>query len=122
NQKKKRPGKRERRRRARSPVTVAHFVASPINRTSRHGYRFRQVHHSGHQLPGWSSSASNIISLNSGTVTVRAGLYYLYAQDAKVYVRDLEHHTTAVKRQENSFFGLVKLMDAPKTAEELLLG
>nr|XP_027209569.1 ectodysplasin-A-like [Penaeus vannamei] len=49
------------------------------------------------------------------------GATYL-PRNAAVYIRDLDHHMTAVKNEENSFFGLVKLMDAPATAEKLLLG
>ncbi|XP_071520239.1 uncharacterized protein egr isoform X6 [Panulirus ornatus] len=169
--KKKRPGTRQGRRRrcCRSAVTVAHFVATPFNRTSRHGATGGDTHEEWSPA-GWMDKLglNRKYPLDRGTVTVReAGLYYLYAQvlyepgrfgtgfqvmvdgipimectlaptqpshscytagatylprNAEVYVRDMEHHVTTVRRQENSFFGLLKLMDAPKTAEELLLG
>lgn len=168
---KKIPRKKQshRRRRTNPVVTVAHFVATPANRTAHH-------HGVGEDVHGeWSPAAwmdklglNRKYSLRRGVVTVKeAGLYYLYAQvlyqpgrfgsgfqvvvdsipimectlapaqpspschtggatylprNAAVYIRDLDHHMTAVKNEENSFFGLVKLMDAPATAEKLLLG
>ncbi|XP_063612323.1 protein eiger-like isoform X10 [Penaeus indicus] len=168
---KKIPRKKQspRRRRSNPVVTVAHFVATPANRTAHH-------HGVGEDVHGeWSPAAwmdklglNRKYSLRRGVVTVKeAGLYYLYAQvlyqpgrfgsgfqvvvdsipimectlapaqpspschtggatylprNAAVYIRDLDHHMTAVKNEENSFFGLVKLMDAPATAEKLLLG
>ncbi|XP_047474247.1 uncharacterized protein LOC125028759 isoform X7 [Penaeus chinensis] len=168
---KKIPRKKQshRRRRTNPVVTVAHFVATPANRTAHHHGVSEDVHGE------WSPAAwmdklglNRKYSLRRGVVTVKeAGLYYLYAQvlyqpgrfgsgfqvvvdsipimectlapaqpspschtggatylprNAAVYIRDLDHHMTAVKNEENSFFGLVKLMDAPATAEKLLLG
>ncbi|XP_064122344.1 uncharacterized protein LOC135226585 isoform X2 [Macrobrachium nipponense] len=50
-----------------------------------------------------------------------SGTTYLQ-RNAAVSIRDRESHMTAVRREENSFFGLIKLMDAPESAEKLLLG
>ncbi|XP_069172705.1 uncharacterized protein [Procambarus clarkii] len=50
-----------------------------------------------------------------------AGATYL-PKNAAVYIKDVEQYTTPVRRHENTFFGLLKLMDAPNTAEELVLG
>ncbi|XP_068240755.1 uncharacterized protein [Palaemon carinicauda] len=50
-----------------------------------------------------------------------SGTTYLQ-RNAAVSIRDLESHMNAVRRVENSFFGLIKLMDAPETAEKLILG
>lgn len=170
--KKKRPrkkqGRRSGRRRARSTITLAHFVAAPANRTAHH-VSDGEVHDE------WTPAAwmdklglNRKYALRRGSVTVKeSGLYYLYAQvlyepgrfgtgfqlmvdgiavmectltpsqpshschtsgttylqrNAEVYIRDLESHMTAVRREKNSFFGLIKLMDAPDTAEKLLLG
>ncbi|XP_066949207.1 uncharacterized protein [Macrobrachium rosenbergii] len=50
-----------------------------------------------------------------------SGTTYLQ-RNAAVSIRDRESHMNAVRREENSFFGLIKLMDAPESAEKLLLG
>nr|WDD44851.1 tumor necrosis factor [Macrobrachium rosenbergii] len=50
-----------------------------------------------------------------------SGTTYLQ-RNAAVSIRDRESHMNTVRREENSFFGLIKLMDAPESAEKLLLG
>lgn len=50
-----------------------------------------------------------------------SGATYL-PRNAEVVIRDLEKYMTPVVREENSFFGLIKLLDAPATAEALVLG
>ncbi|XP_063612289.1 uncharacterized protein LOC134785772 isoform X5 [Penaeus indicus] len=169
---KKIPRKKQspRRRRSNPVVTVAHFVATPANRTAHHHAGVGEDVHGEWSPAAWMDKLglNRKYSLRRGVVTVKeAGLYYLYAQvlyqpgrfgsgfqvvvdsipimectlapaqpspschtggatylprNAAVYIRDLDHHMTAVKNEENSFFGLVKLMDAPATAEKLLLG
>ncbi|XP_069982398.1 uncharacterized protein egr isoform X8 [Penaeus vannamei] len=169
---KKIPRKKQshRRRRTNPVVTVAHFVATPANRTAHHHAGVGEDVHGEWSPAAWMDKLglNRKYSLRRGVVTVKeAGLYYLYAQvlyqpgrfgsgfqvvvdsipimectlapaqpspschtggatylprNAAVYIRDLDHHMTAVKNEENSFFGLVKLMDAPATAEKLLLG
>ncbi|XP_047474208.1 uncharacterized protein LOC125028759 isoform X2 [Penaeus chinensis] len=169
---KKIPRKKQshRRRRTNPVVTVAHFVATPANRTAHHHAGVSEDVHGEWSPAAWMDKLglNRKYSLRRGVVTVKeAGLYYLYAQvlyqpgrfgsgfqvvvdsipimectlapaqpspschtggatylprNAAVYIRDLDHHMTAVKNEENSFFGLVKLMDAPATAEKLLLG
>ncbi|XP_037781965.1 uncharacterized protein LOC119578458 [Penaeus monodon] len=160
----------QRRRRTNPVVTVAHFVATPANRTAHHHAGVSEDVHGEWSPAAWMDKLglNRKYSLRRGVVTVKeSGLYYLYAQvlyqpgrfgsgfqvvvdsipimectlapaqpspschtggatylprNAAVYIRDLDHHMTAVKNEENSFFGLVKLMDAPATAEKLLLG
>ncbi|CAL4091270.1 unnamed protein product [Meganyctiphanes norvegica] len=50
-----------------------------------------------------------------------SGATYL-PRNAQVLIQDLENYTTPVVREENSFFGLIKLLDAPESAEALILG
>ncbi|XP_050736940.1 protein eiger-like isoform X7 [Eriocheir sinensis] len=48
------------------------------------------------------------------------GVSYL-PRNAEVRVRDLDNYLRTVHVGRNTFFGMVKLMDAPSTAEELVL-
>lgn len=50
-----------------------------------------------------------------------SGVSYL-PRNAAVVIRDLERYMTPVIREEASFFGLVKLLDAPASPEALILG
>ncbi|CAL4075683.1 unnamed protein product, partial [Meganyctiphanes norvegica] len=50
-----------------------------------------------------------------------SGVTYL-PRNAAVVVRDLERYMTPIIREEASFFGLVKLLDAPASPEALILG
>lgn len=59
-------------------------------------------------------------ALRPAPTCLTGGLSYL-PRNAKVRVRDLMTNLVTVRRHQNTFFGLVKLMDARYTAEEMLL-
>ncbi|XP_063839839.1 uncharacterized protein LOC135088762 isoform X1 [Scylla paramamosain] len=59
-------------------------------------------------------------ALRPAPTCLTGGLSYL-PRNAKVRVRDLTSNLVTVRRHQNTFFGLVKLMDARYTAEEMLL-
>ncbi|XP_045124418.1 uncharacterized protein LOC123512225 isoform X2 [Portunus trituberculatus] len=59
-------------------------------------------------------------ALRPAPTCLTSGLSFL-PRNAKVRVRDLMSNLVTVRRHQNTFFGLVKLMDARYTAEEMLL-